>query len=110
MRLDGGRFDAVNRAIADVLEGLFHDFLAALSRVVHVGKEIQGPNRGILEHEGRIDEFVVLEGRRRIAPIYQLAVLEGTTMEAAARQFDTLISKGLVNVVHYLVPRMASPV
>ena len=40
MRCDGGRFDAVNRTIADVLEGLFHNFLAALSRMVHVGKKI----------------------------------------------------------------------
>ncbi len=38
MRCDGDRFNAVNRAISDVLEGLFHNFLAALSRVVDVGK------------------------------------------------------------------------
>ena len=38
MRFDGDRFNAVNRAIPDVLEGPFHDFLAALSRVVDVGK------------------------------------------------------------------------
>ena len=110
MRCDGDRFNAVNRAISDVLESLFHDFLAALSRVVHVGKKIQCTNRGIFEHEGRIDEFVVLEGRGRIAPIYQLAVLEGTAVESAARQFDTLVSESLVDVMHCSVPRIDSPV
>ncbi len=30
MRCDGDRFNAVNRAIPDVLEGPFHDFLGAL--------------------------------------------------------------------------------
>ena len=38
MRFDGDRFNTVNRAIPDVLEGPFHDFLAALSRMVNVGK------------------------------------------------------------------------
>ena len=40
MRCGGGRFDTVNRAIPDVFECPFYDFLAALSRVVYVGKEI----------------------------------------------------------------------
>jgi hypothetical protein len=38
MWFDGDRFNTVNRAISDVLEGPLHNFLAALSRVVYVGK------------------------------------------------------------------------
>ncbi len=110
MRCDGGRFDAMERTVPNVLEGPFHDLLAALSRVVDVGEEIQCPNRRILEHEGRIDELIILEGRRRIAAIHQLAVLVGTAMEPAASQFDTLVSESLVDVVHCSVPRIASPV
>ncbi len=105
MRCDGDRFDAMERTVPDVLEGLFHDLLAALSRVVDVGEEIQCPNRRIFEHEGRIDELIVLEGRRRIAAIHQLAVLEGTTMEPAASEFDALVPEGLVDVVHCSAPR-----
>jgi hypothetical protein len=78
--------------------------------VVHVGKKIQSANRGILEHKGRTYEFVVLESRRRIASIYQLTVLEGTAMESAAGQFDSLVAEGLVDMVHYSVPRIVSTV
>src|ERR1700730_10033493 len=99
LRRDGAGHRAVNRVPPNTLKGIFHDFAAAVTRVIHAGEKINRAHRLVGELEDRVNEVVVLEGRRDVTAIYQFTFFERAVVKSVAAQFNALVPKGLTLVV-----------
>src|SRR6267142_4419800 len=99
LRRDCAGHRAVDCVPPNTLEGIFYDFATAIAGVIHAGQKINRAHGRVGELENRVDELIVLEGRRDVAAIDQLAVFERTTVKSVAAQFNALVPKGLTLVV-----------
>ena len=98
----------MNRVLPNTLKRILHNFATAIARVIHAGQKINRAHRRVGELENRVDEMIVLEGRRNVAAIDQLAFFERAAVKSVAAQFNALVPKGLTLVVvlfHALTPR-----
>jgi len=90
---------AVNCALPNTLKHIFHNFAAAGTSMIYVGQKINCPDRRVAEHENRVNEMIVLKGRRNVTAIYQFTIFERTAVKLVAAQFNALVAKGLILVV-----------
>ena len=95
---------AVNFALPNILEGPLHDLTAAITGVIHVGQKIDRPDGSVSEQKNRVDELIIVKGRRAVAVIHQFTVLEGTAVKRVVAQIDALVFEGLILINHVLIP------
>jgi hypothetical protein len=104
VRRDCAGHQAVNCALPNTLKGIFYDFAAARTGMVNVGQKINSPHCRVGEHENGLNETIVMKSRRDVTTIHQFASFERTPVKPVATQFNALVPKKSVVVVHVVTP------
>jgi hypothetical protein len=110
VRCNCARRQAMNIALPNPLKGIFYDFASARTRMINVGEKINSSHGRVREHENRLNEMIVIERRRDVTTIHQLASFKRTAVKPVAGQFNALVSEGLIMVVHVCTPRATDAV